>query len=145
MPFKNRYLTIVLYPLGIEFSHGLKKGHGKNRQKNPIAVYMENTIDEIANNKQDKQQYRIVKAKDQMIGVTVFFPDIRQPNEEGEHRKEEEYGERKLGDQGTDKTSGAASQFQDAIGDIKGNFVLERICHAVFGSGILKIVDGIGS
>ncbi len=55
-------------------------------KKNPITVYMKNWIYQIANNEQDKQQRGIMKAKDQMIGITVFFSDIRQPNKEREDR-----------------------------------------------------------
>lgn len=32
----------------------------------------------MTNNKQDKQQRRTVEAKNQMIGITIFFSDIRQ-------------------------------------------------------------------
>jgi len=81
----------------IELSHYREQVGRENHNEDPTAVHIENGIYQITNNEQDKQERRNVKTKDQMIGIIVFYSDIRQPNEEREDGKKEKYGKRKFG------------------------------------------------
>ena len=60
-------------------SHSLENVYRKNGYKNPIDIQFKCQIYQIANNEQDKKQRRIMKTKDKMIGISIFFSDVHQP------------------------------------------------------------------
>ena len=84
--------------MSVELSHRFIKIKSENQQKNPRAIYIEYGIQCKAKDEQDKQEGLIVETKNEMIGVGVVFSDVNQPNEDCEHRHEEENYKRQLGD-----------------------------------------------
>ena len=70
----------------VKLSHCLVQIKTKDQYEYPTTFCLENGVDQEAYNEQDKQQRLIVKAKDKMIGIIVFFPDVYHPNEDREER-----------------------------------------------------------
>src|SRR5690606_23283359 len=124
--------------LPIKFSHGLVQVYTKNDDKDTRTANIENGVQYQAKDEQDKQQRLIVKAEDQMIGVGIFFPDVHQPNEDGEHRHEEENDKGEFGNGGVHKPPRLLLDSQGAVARVKGHFVGPGVLNPILCNGLIK-------
>ncbi|MCJ7466227.1 MAG: hypothetical protein MUO53_05985 [Maribacter sp.] len=53
-----------------------------------------------------KNKRYIVKAKDEMIGISIFFSDVRMPNEQRENRPEEKKWRTQFRNKRTNRNTG---------------------------------------
>ena len=71
--------------LSIKFSHCLIEVKTENQKKDSWAVNIEYGIQWEAKDEQDKQEWLIMKAKYEMIGVGIVISDVNHGNEQGEY------------------------------------------------------------
>src|SRR5690606_15808384 len=129
--------------LSIKFSHGLVQIDPENQQKYSGAVDLEHQVQQQAYDEQDKQEGLIVEREDQMIGVGVVFPDVRQPNEKCEDRQEEKYDQGKFGEGGIHIAPRFVEHPADAMGPTVGHFVGPAVLDPVPGHGLVEGVEGV--
>jgi hypothetical protein len=81
-----------------------------------------------------------MKAKNKIIGVSMFFSDVRQRNEKRKDRQEEKGCEREFGNQRTDKGSGLIPDLKKTSCRTERHFVLEGFFDCMLFRYLIKII-----